>query len=64
MGDRLWMGKPPLRGTRHPGLLSLIPPSVVRLKSVPGEIWVSKQAYRVIYQPVSRGLAVFANAWL
>ena len=24
----------------------------------------SKQAYRVIHQPVSRGLAVFASAWL
>jgi len=24
----------------------------------------SKQAYRVIHQPVSRGLAVFAGAWL
>jgi len=24
----------------------------------------SKQAYRVIHQPVSRGLAVFADAWL
>ena len=24
----------------------------------------SKQAYRVVHQPVSRGLAVFANAWL
>jgi len=24
----------------------------------------SKQAYRVIDQPVSRGLAVFADAWL
>ena len=26
--------------------------------------WGSKQAYRVIHQPVSRGLAVFAGAWL
>jgi len=26
--------------------------------------WGSKQAYRVIHQPVSRGLAVFADAWL
>ena len=25
---------------------------------------VSKQAYRVVYQPVSRGFAVFADAWL
>ena len=24
----------------------------------------SKQAYRVVHQPVSRGLAVFADAWL
>jgi len=24
----------------------------------------NKQAYRVIHQPVSRGLAVFAGAWL
>jgi len=25
---------------------------------------VSKQAYRVVHQPVSRGFAVFADAWL
>jgi len=24
----------------------------------------SKQAYRVVHQPVSRGFAVFADAWL
>ena len=24
----------------------------------------SKQAYHVVHQPVSRGLAVFADAWL
>ena len=28
VGDRLWTGKPPRRRTRHPGLLSLNPPSV------------------------------------
>jgi len=28
MDDRLWTGKPPQRGTRHPGLLSLNLPSV------------------------------------
>ena len=26
--------------------------------------WGSKQAYRVIHQPVSCGLAVFADGWL
>jgi len=30
--DRLWTGKPPQRRTRHPGLLSLSSPSVVRLE--------------------------------
>jgi len=24
VGDRLWTGKPPRRGTRHPGLLGLL----------------------------------------
>ena len=28
VGDCLWTGKPPRRGTRHPGLLSLSLPSV------------------------------------
>jgi len=28
VGDRLWTGKPPRRGTRHAGLLSLSLPSV------------------------------------
>jgi len=28
VGDRLWTGKRPRRGTRHPGLLSLSLPSV------------------------------------
>jgi len=32
MGDRPWTGKPPHRRTRHPGLLSLSLPSVVRLE--------------------------------
>jgi len=27
VGGRLWTGKPPRRRTRHPGLLSLSPPS-------------------------------------
>jgi len=26
VSDRLWVGKPPRRRTRHPGLLSLSPP--------------------------------------
>ena len=38
VGDRLWMGKPPRCRTRHPGLLSLSPPSVVRLKWLPGGV--------------------------
>jgi len=41
------------RITRHRGLLSLSPPSVVKLEWVLGEGWESKQAYRVIHQPVS-----------
>jgi len=61
MGDRLWTGKPPRRGTRHPGLLSL---SLSRLEWVLGVGRGSKQAYRVVHQTVSRGLAVFADAWL
>jgi len=35
-----------------------------RLEWVPVISWVSKQAYHVIHQPVSRGFAVFADAWL
>jgi len=31
--------------------------------SIRRTLW-SKQAYRVIHQPVPRGLAVFADAWL
>ena len=34
--DRLWTGKPPRRRTRHPGLLSLSLPSVIRLEWVLG----------------------------
>ena len=62
MGDRLWTGKPPRRRTRHPGLLSLSPPSVVRLEWVPSESRGSKHAYRVIHQYIAHGLAVFAAA--
>ena len=64
MGDRLWTGKPPRRRTRHPGLLSLSPPSVGRLELVPGESWASKQAHRLIHQPVSVVLQCGAGAWL
>ena len=39
VGDRLWTGKPPRRRTRHPGLLSLSLPSVIRLEWVPGKSW-------------------------
>jgi len=31
---------------------------------VPAKAGISKQAYHVVHQPVSRGLAVFADAWL
>ena len=34
------------------------------LEWVPGESQGTKQAYRMIHQPVSRSLAVFADAWL
>ena len=54
----------PRRRTRHPGLLGLSPPSVVRLEWVPGESWGSKQAYRVIHQPVSVVFQYSLNAWL
>jgi len=64
VGDRLWTGKPPRRRTRHPGLLSLSLPSVSRLEWVPGESWGSKQAYRVIHQPVSVVSQCSLNAWL
>jgi len=32
VGDNLWTGKPPWRRTRLPGLLSVSPPSMVRLE--------------------------------
>ena len=37
MGDRLWTGKPPWRRTRHPGLLSLSPPSVAGWNEYPAK---------------------------
>jgi len=61
MGDRLRMGKPPRRVTRHPGLLSL---SLPRLEWVPGVSWGSKQAYRVTHQPVSVVSQCSLNDWL
>ena len=64
VGDRLWMGKPPRCRTRHPGLLSLIPPSVSRLQWVSGESWGSEQAYRVIHQTISVVSQCSLNAWL
>jgi len=39
---------------------SLSPSSIIWYQRKLG----SKQAYRVVHQPVSRGLAVFADAWL
>ena len=41
-------------------LLPLSPSSIIRYQRKLG----SEQAYRVVHQPVSRGLAVFADAWL
>jgi len=41
-------------------LLSLSPSSIIWYQRKLG----SKQAYRVVHQPVSRSLAVFAGAWL
>jgi len=35
VGDRVWTGKPPRRGTRHPGLLSLSLPSVAGWNEYP-----------------------------
>jgi len=61
MGDRLWTGKPNRRGTRHPGQLSM---SLPRLEGVAGVCLGSKQAYCVIQQLVSHGLALFADGWL
>jgi len=58
VGDHLWTGKPPRCRTRHPGLLSLSSPSVVRLEWVPGESWSRDTPTGI------RGLAVFADAWL
>ena len=37
MGDRLWTGKPPRRRTKHPGLLSLSPPSVAGWNEYPAK---------------------------
>jgi len=39
VSDRLWTGKPSWCRTRHPGLLSLSLPSVVRLEWVSGKSW-------------------------
>ena len=41
-------------------LLPLSPSSIIWYQRKLG----SKQAYHVVQQPVSRGLAVFADAWL
>jgi len=41
-------------------LLPLSPSSIIWYQRKLG----SKQAYRVVHQPVSRGFAVFADAWL
>ena len=41
-------------------LLPLSPSSIIWYQRKLG----SKQAYRIVHQPVSRGLAVFADAWL
>ena len=59
----LWTGKPPWHWTRHPGLLSLSPPSVAGWNEYL-ESWGRKQAYRVIHQPVSVVLQCSLNAWL
>jgi len=66
VGDRLWMGKPLRCRSRHPGLLSLSPPSVAlgRLEWVPGESWQSKQTHRVIHQPISVVSQCGAGGWL
>ena len=62
MGDRLWTGKPPRRRTRHPGLLSLSPPSVAGWIEYPAKAEV--QPHRVIHQPVSVVSQCGAGAWL
>jgi len=53
MGDHLWTDKPPRRRTRHPGLLSLSPPSVIGSNEYTRRKLASKRAHRVIHQPVS-----------
>ena len=52
-------GRDNLRQVVHT-LLSLSPSSIIWYQRKLG----SKQAYRVVHQPVSRGLAVFVDAWL
>ena len=52
MGDRLWTGKPPRRGARHLGLLSLSLPSVAGQNEYVAKARGSKQAHRVTHQPV------------
>jgi len=52
-----------LRNNLRQVVHTLLPPSPSSI------IWYqrklgSKQAYRVVHQPVSRGFAVFADAWL
>ena len=48
-----------LRQVVH-SILPLSPSSIIWYQRKLG----SKQAYHVVHQPVSRGLAVFADAWL
>jgi len=40
VGDRLWTGKPPRHRTRHPGLVSLSPPSVADWNEYPAKTGV------------------------
>jgi len=43
VGDRIWVGKPHRRGTRHPGLLSLSVPSVAGWNEYPVKAgWVNR----------------------
>jgi len=64
VGDQLWTGKPPWHRTRHPGILSLSPPSVGRLQQVPCKSCGAKHAHHMIRQPVSVVMQYGASIWL
>jgi len=64
VGDRLWPGKPPQRGTRHPGLYSAWACLCAGWNEYLAKSWESKHACREIHQPVSVVSQCGADVWL